>query len=158
MARRRYCLHRLINLSPVAFAVDDAINGAHASFVMLPWDGELYLVPGEILANLPAAVPFVADDAIRSPILASWRWPGVRGKVMSLPPPCAHTCTFVLNPPRLRPNASSYGSLFLPQPRADAPGLWSHSRSAPPTRSCSPHRPGFAKMACRNQVCLDFSQ
>jgi hypothetical protein len=83
-----------------------------------PRDGEPYLVPGEIPADLPAAVPLVPHDAMRSPLgptrpdyftappamswsntLASWRGPGLRRKVMSLPPPSARTCTLVLKPP-----------------------------------------------------------
>jgi hypothetical protein len=64
---------------------------------------------------------------------------------MSLPPPSARTCTVVLNPPRLRPRASTSGSLFLPPPHAEAPGPWCHQRNAPPSRSCHQHRPGFAR-------------
>src|ERR671917_1940849 len=54
---------------------------------------------------------------------ASWRWPGVSTRVISLPPPSARRCTLVLQPPWLRPKASPSGfSPWLP-PRADGPEL-----------------------------------
>jgi len=55
-------------LHPVAFAVDGAIKGSSAILIAFPWDGKPYLVPGEILVDLPAAVPFVPDNAVRSPL------------------------------------------------------------------------------------------
>jgi hypothetical protein len=92
--------------------------------------------PGPIRLTAPLAMSW-------SNMLASCRWPGGRRNVMSLPPLSARTCTVVLNPPRRRPSASPAGSLFWPPPRADAPAPWCHRRSALPSRSCPPHRPGF---------------
>lgn len=70
--------------------------------------------------------------------VASCRWPGVSTRVMGLPRPSARTWTFVLKPPRPRPNASASGVVFLPQPRADGRGQSSRPRSELP----SPVRPG----------------
>jgi hypothetical protein len=61
--------------------------------------------------------------------------PGVSKKVTNFPIPSARTCSFVLNPPRLRPKASVSGSLFLPQQHVDGLARWLSRRSGSP----SPH-------------------
>jgi hypothetical protein len=62
-------------------------------------------------------------------------WPGVSTKVIGLPPPSARTCTFVLNPPRLRPKASASAVVFLPQRHVDERERSSHPQSALPSRA-----------------------
>lgn len=76
--------------------------------------------------------------------VASWPWPGVRSRAMSLPFPSARKCTFVLNPPWLRPNASLAGSPPLLQPHADALEQWSHPHSGSPNRCAPQPRQGLS--------------
>ena len=68
--------------------------------------------------------------------------PGVRTRVISLPLPSARTCSLVLNPPRLRPRASSFAeSPLLPQQHAGGLAPRCHRRNALPNRSGLRHRP-----------------
>jgi len=68
-----------------------------------------------------------------SATVASCCWPGVSTKVISCPFPSARTCSLVLNPPWLRPNASVVGSLFLRPPHADAHVPPCHPQNALPS-------------------------
>lgn len=75
---------------------------------------------------------------------ASCRCPGVSTKAINLPSPSTRTCSLVLNPPRLRPNASASALLFLPPLRADGRGSPSHPRSELPNPLCPLRRPDAA--------------
>lgn len=75
-------------------------------------------------------------------------WPGVNTRQIGLPPPSARRCTLVLNPPRLRPNASAAGVVFLPRPHVDEPELSSHPQNGLPNQFhhlC--HRPSVMRPA-----------
>ena len=58
--------------------------------------------------------------------------PGVSRKVRSLPFRSVRTWSLVLNPPRLRPKASAFALLFLPQRRADGRESPCHPGNVPP--------------------------
>lgn len=77
-----------------------------------------------------------------SKTVASCCCPGVKTSVISLPLPSARTCTLVLNPPWLRPRASSFaGSPFLPQQRAGGLSPRCHRHSVLPNRSGLRYQP-----------------
>jgi hypothetical protein len=86
--------------------------------------------------RLTAPLVINASNAV-----ASWRWPGVSTRVMGFPRPSARTWTFVLKPPRPRPNASASGVVFLPQPHAGGHGQSSRPRSEPPNLVRPGHHP-----------------
>jgi hypothetical protein len=58
----------------------------------------------------------------RGATVASCCWPGVSTTVSGWPLPSARRCTFVLNPPWLRPRASVAGSPPLPPPHVGGRG------------------------------------
>src|SRR5215203_5675316 len=64
---------------------------------------------------------------------ASWRSPGVSTKVIGLPLPSHRICILVENPPLLLPNASTFGSPFLPRLHADEHVSRSYLQSVSPT-------------------------
>lgn len=68
-----------------------------------------------------------------SAIVMSCCCPGVRAKVSNRPFPPARTCSLVPKPPRLRPNASASGVLFLPPLHVDWHELSSHLRNGVPS-------------------------
>jgi hypothetical protein len=75
-----------------------------------------------------------------SAAVASWRWPGVSTKVIKCPLPATRTWILVLNPPRLRPNASASAQLFSPRRRADGHARLSHPQSGFPSQPYPPRR------------------
>lgn len=76
--------------------------------------------------------------------------PGVNTKQIGLPLPSARKWTLVLNPPRLRPNASAAGVVFLPQRHVDAHVLSSRPQNAlpNPARLSGHFRPAMPPTRC----------
>jgi hypothetical protein len=74
-----------------------------------------------------------------STTVASCCWPGVSTKVIKCPLAATRMWIFVLNPPRLRPNASASAQLFSPLPRVDGLARLSRPRSGSPSRLSQPH-------------------
>ncbi len=122
-------------------------------------DGDANPAPPQGDAELAAAISFVGYQSfgtafgVSSPArltpplsnrasatVASCCWPGVSTKVINCPFPSTRTCSLVLNPPWLRPNASLAGSLFLPPRRADVPEQSCHPQNALPS-PVGPSRP-----------------
>jgi hypothetical protein len=159
-------------LDAMAQAVEGAMKRPLVTFILLAGDGDSDAMLARILANLPAAVPFITHDTTRSALgaadprrltapvsrsgsktVASWRCPGVRMTVMSWPFPSARRWTWVLNPPRLRPRASDAGSLFLPQPRVGGLGSWCHRHHGGPSSVGQRHRLALAPLPRAGSRC-----
>ena len=79
-----------------------------------------------------------------SAIVISCCWPGVSAKVSNRPFPSARTCSLVPKPPRLRPNASASGVLFLPLLHAGGHELSFHPRNGIPNSVRPVDVPEFA--------------
>ena len=76
--------------------------------------------------------------------MMSLSWPGVSKKVISLPIPSQRMCILVVNPPRLRPKASSSALLFLLQQHVGEPKPWSSRWNGLPSPHYSQHPRRFA--------------
>lgn len=91
-----------------------------------------------------------------SAIVISCCWPGVSAKVSNRPFPSARTCSLVPKPPRLRPNASASGVLFLPLRHVGGHELSSHPRNGVPNSVHPVGLPGFAVRPVLSSI-LPFS-
>jgi hypothetical protein len=59
----------------VAQALDGSIDGARATFMLLTWDRDPDVMLASVLSNLPAAVPFIAHDALGAALGPAWPSP-----------------------------------------------------------------------------------
>jgi hypothetical protein len=91
--------------------------------------------PGLPVRIAPCSSRFSATES-------SWRSPGVSKKVTGFPFPSQRMWIFVLNPPWLRPMASSTGVLFFDRLRVDESVQYSHPQNGFPSPLHPVARPG----------------
>jgi len=104
--------------------------------------------PGLPVRMAPCSVSSSATDS-------SWRSPGVSKKVTGFPFPSQRMWIFVLNPPWLRPMASSTGVLFFDRQHVDGPARYSRPQNEfpSPRHRVARHSSGLLRRFCpRSQL------